>query len=86
MPIQREMADELADLFRTHFRRVSRAVEIDEPFDPADVSVFGPRAVVFDANGFANLVEEPRLGLALGGTGVGSVHDRASLGLQEKGH
>jgi hypothetical protein len=38
MPIQRQMADELADFFRTHFRRVSRAVEIDEPFDPADVT------------------------------------------------
>ncbi len=56
MPVQREMADELPDFFRTQFRRVPRAVEIDEPFDPADVSVFGPRAVVFDANGLANLV------------------------------
>ena len=59
---QREMADELSDFFRTHFCRVSRVVEKDEPLDPADVRVFGAGAVVLDANGFADLVQEPGLG------------------------
>ena len=42
----------------SHVGRVSFLVEEDEAPDPADVGLFGARAVVTESEGVANLVQE----------------------------
>ena len=46
------------DFGGTHFARMPLLVEEDVALDPEDVDLFGAEGVVFNAEDFANLVEE----------------------------
>lgn len=52
------MSQELRDLFMAERRGVLLVMEQDVPADPADVGFLGLVAVMPQANGFANLIEE----------------------------
>lgn len=53
-----EMSEKFRHLAFTHFTRMSLIVKANEPDDPVDVALLGPDAVVANANGLSNFVEE----------------------------
>jgi hypothetical protein len=53
-----EVGKEGLNLGSTHFAWMPFLMEEDEAFDPEDVDLFGAEGVVFDAEDFADLVEE----------------------------
>jgi hypothetical protein len=55
------MAQKGIDLGRPHLQRVALAMKENEPLDPIDVGCFGPDAVVAEAAGFADPVEQAGL-------------------------
>ena len=56
-----QMGQKGIDLGRPHLQRVALVVEENVPLDPIDVGCFGPDAVVAEAAGFADPVEQPGL-------------------------
>ena len=55
-----QVGQELVDLGGPHRGRVADAVEEDEAPDPADVGVLGPGAVVPEADGLADAIQQAR--------------------------
>jgi len=54
----RQPAEEAADLWRAHLRRVAFLMEEDVTPDPLDVGIFGTQAVVPDTQLRADLVKQ----------------------------
>jgi hypothetical protein len=61
MPADRQLAEELAELRGAHLEGVALPVGADVPEDPGNVRFLGAAAVVAQADGRANAVEEARL-------------------------
>ena len=59
LPFDSQVREEGVDLGRAHLPRMTLVVEEDEALDPSGVGVLGADAVVADAAGRANLVEQP---------------------------
>jgi hypothetical protein len=70
VPVNGQMREKGVDLGGAHLQRVTFVVEEDEALDPIDVGVLGADAVVTNAAGLADPVEQ--LGRAR--RGVGRVH------------
>jgi len=52
-----QMSQECFDFLGTQFRRVTLAVEKNEAFNPIDVGLLGPQAVVFPTDLVADAVQ-----------------------------
>ena len=53
-----EVGEESLDFWSAHFEGVTFVMEEDEAFDPVDVGFFGAIGIMFEAQGFADLVEK----------------------------
>ncbi len=53
-----EVGKESLDFWCAHFAGVTFVMEEDEAFDPVDVGFFGAIGIVFEAQGFADLVKQ----------------------------
>ena len=58
MQFHREVRQENLHLERCHLFRVPLAMEMDEAFNPVQVSFLGAQAVVFEADAIADAIEE----------------------------
>ena len=61
--VQRQIGKECLNFGSTHFTGMTLLVEKDVTLDPSDVGVLGMDGVMFDAEDFADLVEEFGLGI-----------------------
>jgi len=60
MLVARQMAQERADLFGAHLRRMPLAMEVNVAADPRHVRLLGAQAVVSPAQTIPDLVEQAR--------------------------
>ena len=54
-----QVGQELPDFGGSHLLGVALVVEEDEPADPLEIRFFRPQAVVEEAEGVADLIQEP---------------------------
>ena len=62
MPLDGEHAQKAGDVRAAQLAGMSLAVEEDVATDPGDVRLFRAAAIVPDAKGLADAIEQPRLG------------------------
>ena len=62
LPIDGQRRQKVRELRRSHLGRMALAVEEDVAADPGDIRLLGATAIVPDADGLADAVEQARLG------------------------